>query len=144
MDRRTALAGLAATIALPGLSLPARASTPDLRFRDLYERGTNLSDYAASLEGLRIEMTGYMAPPLKPEIEFFVLTRLPMAVCPFCNDAADWPTDLVVAYSSTPLEVVRYSDLIRVEGTFETGVKTDAETGFVSLVRLMDVRYRKL
>ena len=50
MDRRTALAGLAATITLPALTLPARASTPDLRFRDLYSRGTQLSDYAASLE----------------------------------------------------------------------------------------------
>lgn len=144
MDRRTVLAGMTATIALPTLITPARAATPDLRFRDLYARGTNLSDYAASLEGQRIEMTGYMAPPLKPEINFFVLTRLPMAVCPFCSDAADWPTDLVVSYSEQPLDVVRYSDLIRVEGRFETGIKTDVETGFVSLVRLMDVSYRKL
>lgn len=144
MDRRTALAGLAATLALPALAVPARAATPDLRFRDLYSRGTRLSDYAASLEGQRIEMTGYMAPPLKPEIDFFVLTRMPMAVCPFCSDAADWPTDLVVSYSRSPLEVVRYSDLIRVEGRFETGIKTDPDTGFVSLVRLMDVSYRKL
>lgn len=143
MDRRTALAGLAA-LTLPALTLPARAATPDLRFRDLYSRGTELTDYAAALEGQRIEMTGYMAPPLKPEINFFVLTRMPMAVCPFCSDAADWPTDLVVSYSSRPLDVVRYSDLIRVEGRFETGIHTDPETGFVSLVRLMDVSYRKL
>lgn len=141
MDRRTVLAGLAASAAL---TIPARAATPDLRFRDLYSRGTELSDYAAGLEGLRIEMTGYMAPPLKPEIDFFVLTRMPMAVCPFCSDAADWPTDLVVSYSRSPFDVVRYSDLIRVEGTFETGIKTDQNTGFVSLVRLMDVSYRKL
>lgn len=142
MDRRTALAGIAATLALP--ALPARARTPDLRFRDLYTRGTTLSDYASALVGQRIEMTGYMAPPLKPEIDFFVLTKLPMATCPFCNDASDWPTDLVVSYSKIPLDVVRYSDLIRVEGTFETGLHTDKATGFVSLVRLMDVSYRKL
>ncbi len=89
-------------------------------------------------------MIGYMAPPLKPEVKFFVLTRLPMATCPFCNDAADWPTDLVLAYSQGPLTVVRFSDLIRVEGTFETGFVTDPDTGFVSFVRLRDIAYSRV
>ena len=143
MDRRQFIVTSAAMGAalLPGTALAAPAS---LRFRDLYSRGMELSTQAAALEGQRIEMTGYMAPPLKPEIDFFVLTKLPMATCPFCNDATDWPTDLVVSYSAQPLEVVRFSSLIRVEGRFETGFKTDPNTGFVSFVRLMDVGYRTL
>ena len=143
MDRRKFIVTSAAMGAalLPGA---ARAASASLRFRDLYSRGMELSAQAKSLEGQRIEMTGYMAPPLKPEIDFFVLTKLPMATCPFCNDASDWPTDLVVSYSTKPLEVVRFSSLIRVDGRFETGFKTDPDTGFVSFVRLMDIEYHKL
>lgn len=140
MDRRLFLAGLAAAAA----ATPALAAAPALRFRDLYSRGTQLTDRAAALSGQVIAMTGYMAPPLKPEVPFFVLTKLPMATCPFCNDAQDWPVDMVVAYAGDPIAVVRFSDLIRVEGRFETGVWTDPDTGFVSLLRLRDVRYEKL
>ena len=89
-------------------------------------------------------MVGYMAPPLKPEIDFFVLTKLPMSTCPFCESEAQWPDDLVLALAGEPVSVVRYTDLIRVSGHFETGFKTDPGTGFVSFVRLLDVRYEKL
>ena len=143
MDRRGFLAGAVAAL---GLALPGRAlaSTPTLKFRDLYIRGKELSDKARALEGLEIEMVGYMAPPLKPEIDFFVLTKLPMSVCPFCETEAQWPEDIVLAKTSGPVEAVRYTELIRVKGTFETGFKTDEETGFVSFVRLMDVRYDRI
>jgi len=143
MDRRTFVAAFAAGLALPALVRPALADTPSLRFRDLYSRGMELTPQTAALDGTAISITGYMAPPLKPEVDFFVLTRLPMATCPFCNDAADWPTDLVVAYAKNPIDVVRYSTLITVEGRFETGFKTDANTGFVSFLRLMDVTYNR-
>ena len=89
-------------------------------------------------------MTGYMAPPLKPEIDFFVLTRRPMSVCPFCETEAEWPIDIVLAFSEKPVEVVRYTDLIRGTGRFETGFDTDEETGFVSFLRLRDISYRRL
>jgi hypothetical protein len=144
MDRRSFLSGLAlagTTPLLPGLVQPAFADLPSIRFRDLYSRGRELTPEAAALEGQTIEMVGYMAPPLKPEVNFFVLTKLPMATCPFCNDAADWPIDLVLAYSQVPIDVVRFSQLIRVTGRFETGFVTDAETGFVSFLRLQDVSY---
>ncbi|MGB6116867.1 MAG: hypothetical protein WBF87_01480 [Mesorhizobium sp.] len=143
MDRRDLLLGLAASaVALP--AVPALASTPTLKFRDLYSRGTMLTDLAKSLEGRTVDMIGYMAPPLKPEIDFFVLTKLPMSTCPFCESEAQWPDDLVLALTKEPVEVVRYTDLIRVTGRFETGVRKDENTGFVSLVRLVDVSYRKL
>ena len=31
---------------------------------------------------------------------FFVLTRIPMAVCPFCDSEANWPDDLVLVETS--------------------------------------------
>ncbi|SFD18648.1 hypothetical protein [Devosia psychrophila] len=46
--------------------------------------------------------------------------------------------------AADPIDVVRFSTLIMAEGRFETGFKTDADTGFASFLRLMDVRYRKL
>jgi hypothetical protein len=143
MNRRDILGGLAAS-ALAARVTPAFAAPTPLKFRDLYVRGNDLTEKARSLEGKPVEMIGYMAPPLKPEVRFFVLTKLPMSTCPFCESEAQWPDDLVLALSSEPLNVVRYTDLIRVGGIFEAGFKTDPETGFVSFVRLLDVSYSKL
>ena len=142
MDRRAFLAVASASLAMPSLVLADGATV--LRFADLYVRGRQLTDTAAALEGQRVQMTGYMAPPLKPEIDFFVLTRRPMSVCPFCETEAEWPIDIVLAFSEKPVEVVRYTDLIRVTGRFETGFDTDEETGFVSFLRLRDISYRRL
>lgn len=139
IDRRMMLAGCAALAARP-----AFADTETLKFRDLYVRGRELTEQAANLAGRRVEMVGYMAPPLKPEIDFFVLTRLPMSTCPFCETEAQWPTDIVLAKSDRPVQVVRYTDLIRVTGIFETGFETDPETGFMSFLRLTDIDYRRL
>lgn len=142
MDRRDFLAVAGASLAMPSLVLADGATA--LRFADLYVRGRQLTDTAAALEGQRVQMTGYMAPPLKPEIDFFVLTRRPMSVCPFCETEAEWPIDIVLAFSEKPVEVVRYTDLIRVTGRFETGFDIDEETGFVSFLRLRDISYRRL
>lgn len=143
MHRRTFL-GLAATTTLAGslgAITPAFADLPSLRFRDMYSRGKDLSDASLALQGQRIVMTGYMAPPLKLEINFFVLTKTPMATCPFCDDATDWPNDIVLSYFADEIKFTRFSNLIRVEGTFDTGTQTDGPTGFVSKVRLLDTRY---
>ena len=51
-----------------------------------------------ALAGHRVRMQGFMAPPLKAEAKFFVLTERPMALCPFCSSDADWPPDIVVVY----------------------------------------------
>ncbi|SMO38308.1 hypothetical protein [Paracoccus laeviglucosivorans] len=135
---------LASGLALPLLSVPALAAPAQLKFRNLYSRGRDLTAEAAALNGKAVEMIGYMAPPLKPEIDFFVLTKLPMSVCPFCENEAQWPDDIVLALTDGPVDPVRYTDLIRATGTFETGFETDPETGFVSFVRLRDTRYEKL
>ena len=138
MDRRQFVSTLAlgALLGTAGLATPASAALPSLRFRDMYRRGKDLSEAALILEGQRIEMIGYMAPPLK--------TKTPMATCPFCDDATDWPNDIVVSYFEGDLQFTRFSNLIRVEGTFDTGIKTDPDTGFVSKVRLLDIAYKVL
>ena len=146
MDRRQFVSTLAlgALLGTAGLATPASAALPSLRFRDMYRRGKDLSEAALVLEGQRIEMIGYKSPPLKPEINFYVLTKTPMATCPFCDDATDWPNDIVVSYFEGDLQFTRFSNLIRVEGTFDTGIKTDPDTGFVSKVRLLDIAYKVL
>ncbi len=138
---------IAAPLPLLGLSLfgtPGWAAPQQLKFRDLYSRGRELTPEARALEGQEVSMIGYMAPPLKPEIDFFVLTKLPMSTCPFCETEAQWPDDIVLAMTDAPVRPVRYTDLIRVRGRFETGFETDPETGFVSFIRLRSTKYERL
>jgi hypothetical protein len=111
-----------------------------LSFEDLYSRvtvrGVEFSPKLKSLNGKRVVMEGYMAPPLKPRLTFFVLTKLPLATCPFCSSAADWPPDIVLVILPKGREVEPVTSRIRVLGRLEIGVKEDPETGFVSLVRI--------
>ncbi len=112
----------------------------DLTFSEFYDgfnmrTGLVLSDKLVSLDGETVVMEGYVAPPLKPEIDFFVLTSIPLASCPFCSTAADWPDDIALVY--LPQAEVAYSAYpVRVTGKLEVGSSVDAETGMVSLVRI--------
>ncbi|WP_252973391.1 hypothetical protein [Thermus thermophilus] len=81
-------------------------------------------------------MTGWMAPPLKPKLDFFVLTKVPLATCPFCSTAADWPPDIVLVIMPKGQEAKPTTRCIRVTGRLDIGVKEDSQTGFVSLVRI--------
>jgi plasmid replication initiation protein len=87
-------------------------------------------------------MRGYMAPPLKPMLDFFVLTEVRLAYCPFCSSAAEWPDDIAVVYTPSPMRATERA--IMVEGTIETGSKVDAQTGMLSLVRIYADRIGKL
>jgi hypothetical protein len=124
------------------------AAADGLTFAELYQaqtvRGLELSAKSRALTGKPVQMLGYMAPPLKPEVEFFVLTRSPVALCPFCNSDADWPSDIVVVY---PREREAWSQdglPVAVSGVLEIGAKVDAKTGFVSLVRIVDATVKSL
>jgi hypothetical protein len=142
-DRRTII-GSALGLVLPGTaSLAASASTP-LKFNDVYQAGMEFSPLTTNLNGQTVEMRGYMAPPLKAQSTFFVLTRLPMSFCPFCDKAADWPEDIVLVFTPDVIDVVPYNFLIAVSGRLDIGTSTDAETGFVSRLRLLDAAYRRL
>ncbi len=119
---------------------PALAGTDPIKLRTLYDRKT-ISDMANALNGSRIAVEGYMAPPLKAESSFFVLTRRPMSVCPFCETEAEWPNDIVAVYTKRIVDVVPYNVKIVTTGTLELGAFKDPETGFVSMVRLMDASF---
>lgn len=138
---RRSLVGLACLA--PFAALPARAA--DLvTFADLSVADDVFTEKARKLAGRPVQMHGYMAPPLKPEIDFFVLTSLPTAICPFCDAAASWPDDIVLVQLSRPVRALAYDTLLNVSGTLDIGEQTDAATGFVSLVRLREAKYTKV
>lgn len=112
----------------------------EIKFSEMYSgsssRGLKFSEKLTALNGKKVVITGYMAPPLKPSFTFFVLTRQPMAICPFCSSDASWPEDIILVYlpkgeSRTPTE-----SILTVTGTLELGSHTDPDTGFVSQARI--------
>jgi hypothetical protein len=131
-------------LALAATSLGATNANTDKRlsFDSLYKSvgvlGITFSEQAKALVGQEVVMRGFMAPPLKPESHFFVLTREPVAVCPFCSSDAQWPVDIVVIYLRGKLAPVDFSRRIEVTGRLEMGSWTDPQTGFVSQVRIVD------
>lgn len=128
---------MALILALTGMTA---AFAEELSFDEIYsgyqDGGLVFSDKVQSLEGGSVTMQGYMAPPLTPTIHFFVLTAVPMSICPFCNSDADWPEDIVVVKVNEPITALPYDTPITVTGTLETGSETDEETGFVSQLRI--------
>src|SRR5258708_2421860 len=132
------LAGLA-----PFACLPARAAEL-VTFGDISGADARHPATARRLAGRGVGMRGYRAPPLKPEIDFFVLTSLPTAICPFCDAAASWPDDIVLVQLSRPVRALAYDRLLNVSGILEIGIETDAATGFVSLVLPRDAKYLKV
>ena len=106
-------------------------------FADLWSESAEFSERAKELAGKTVEMRGYMAPPLKPEVEFYVLTSTPMATCPFCDSEATWPKDIVLVMLARPRSTQSYSRPISVSGILDIGTQTDEKTGFVSRVRLL-------
>lgn len=137
----TLLAGLPLLMA----TRPAAAATPSLSFDQLYSKfgvlGLEFSEKVKSLAGQEITIKGFMAPPLKAEAAFFVLTEIPMSICPFCSTDSDWPDNIVVVYLGEKQTFVQPSQTIEASGVLEFGSWTDPETGFVSLLRLRNAEY---
>lgn len=149
LDRRSFLAlapaGAAALLALPG---PALARDATIAFGELYAQfgvlGLVFSDRVKALTGKPVTMRGFMAPPLKAEANFFVLTEIPLALCPFCSSDADWPDDIVVVYLDRASTFEQANGLIEVSGRLEAGSWRDPETGFLSLLRIVGADYRRV
>lgn len=144
MQRRTLLLSLGTT--LIGVTPTARAQTPAITFDDMYAGssvlGLTFSDTLKKLSGQRIRIQGFMAPPLKAEADFLVLTKEPVSLCPFCNSDQDWPNDIILVKLGKRRDFVQSNTLIEVTGMLQIGSETDEKTGFVSLVRLVDADYR--
>ena len=139
LSRRLILGGV--LITLPGIACAREM----LRFDGLYKnygvRGMEFSDRLVTLSGSVIAITGYMAPPLKAESKFFVLSREPLSICPFCESDANWPVDIVVIYLRRVGPLSEAGARVIVTGRLETGSWTDPESGFVSLLRVVDAEY---
>jgi hypothetical protein len=146
MRRRSLLAIAAIGIALSGLHTAWAGEK--VRFEEMYKAsgvlGLELSDKLVALNGKPVEILGFMAPPLKAEAGFFVLTREPVSLCPFCDSEADWPSDIIIVYLREGVRFSQTNRAISVSGTLEVGSKLDPKTGFVSLVRLIDADYHSI
>lgn len=119
----------------------AMAAAATLAFNELYVRGTEPTEKTRSLAGKLVTMQGFMAPPLKAEADFFVLTKMPMAVCPFCDSTMDWPDDIVLVLTDGLVDMQPFTASITVEGVLSIGFRKEVETGFVSFVRLESARF---
>jgi hypothetical protein len=141
--RRQFLFRLAALLASP-LVEAAELLTFDGLYQSNGVLGLKFAERTLELKGRSVRLRGFMAPPLKPESNFFVLTREPVAICPFCSSDGEWPVDIVVVYTSKTVIPNNFSERIEVEGTLEIGSFIDPSSGFVSQLRLRDSVFRKL
>ncbi len=139
MIRRTFLAALA----LLPTGLARAADEPALKLRDLYNKDLSFSDRALAAQGNRVSIAGFMAPPLKADSVFFVLTKMPMAVCPFCEPGTPWPDDILAVYAKRVVAVIPFNVPITVTGILELGDAVDPELGFYSKVRLTDATFAR-
>lgn len=134
-------------LAAPFLAAGRAHAADRLRFDELYAgwsvTGLRFSDRAKAMAGSTTEMSGFMAPPLKAEADFFVLTREPLSMCPFCSSDAEWPPDIVVAYLRHEAQPTAPNVVITVTGRLEIGSWTDPGSGFVSQARLRDASVRR-
>jgi len=142
-SRRRFLLGVVALLASP-LLRAAELLSFDTLYKSNTVLGLKFADRTLELRGRSVRLRGYMAPPLKPESNFFVLTREPVAICPFCSSDAEWPVDIVVVYAAKTVIPSNFSERIEVEGTLEVGSFIDVNTGFVSQLRLRDSVFHKL
>ncbi len=132
--------GISAISATP---IGAQAEAPvSLKFSEFYDASTtplqfNLSEKLLSANGRRVTVSGWVAPPLKPDLDFFVLTRRRLGVCPFCSSSADWPEDIIlVTLTDFSYRNSGEPEPVTVTGLLEVGEATDETTGFFSLLRL--------
>ncbi len=139
MRRRQFAAILA--FAAPPLAL---AAPPRIRMFELYQDDLSFSAAAKKLNGSVISMQGFMAPHLKVESDFFVLSNSPVETCPFCASEDEWINTIVFVRMKKRQQAVSPGDLLQVQGRLELGPQKDMATGFVSRVRLVDASFQRL
>jgi hypothetical protein len=140
LTRRTLL--IAAALG-PGLCIPAAAARR-VRMFELYDDNNDFSQVAKELNGQRVAMQGFMAPHLKVDSDFFILSNTPVETCPFCAAEGDWIDSIVFVRMRRKQEAVDPGAVIMVEGKLEIGPEKDPETGFFSKVRITDADFRRI
>jgi hypothetical protein len=143
MQRRHLLHGAAALLPLLPVGVMAQA-VPRIRMFELYTPDMAFSDLARKLAGKPITIQGFMAPHLKVESDFFVLSNTPVDTCPFCESEDQWIDTIIFVRMKKRQEAARPGQLIQVSGRLEIGPQTDKATGFVSRVRLADASFERL
>ena len=141
ITRREVIVGAGGALLSP--ALPALAEAP-MRMRALYNPDMSFSPLAAARNGQTVLFNGFMAPPLRAISRFFVLTKRPMAVCPFCESEADWPDDIIAVYTKRIVTMVPFNVRIQVRGTLILGAYTDPATKFVSRLRLTKASFYRI
>lgn len=145
LTRRKALQLTAGAGLFVPFSAFAEEAVAKLAFSEMYlPGGTEFSLRIKRFDRQRVLIAGYMAPPLKPDADFFVLTSMPMATCPYCDDAGNWPDDIVFVRTKGIVRATEFDRRIGVTGILELGADIDKGTGFVSLVRLTNATYSRI
>ena len=131
--------------ALLCLTGTAKAATPELSFDELYSGGGVLglqfSDKVEGLSGQRVIIKGFMAPPLRPGPPSSHAN--PWLCARSASQTRTGPTTSLSSTFPQP-ELRQNNSTIEVEGVLEIGSHRDADTGFISQLRLRDARFRKL
>lgn len=140
MNRRLALLSIAAAMPLVALA----QAVPRIRMFELYQPDMSFSDLAKRLAGKPVSIQGFMAPHLKVESDFFVLSNTPVDTCPFCESEDQWIDTIIFVRMKRRQDAVRPGDLIQVQGRLDIGPQKDDATGFVSRVRLLDATFQRL
>jgi hypothetical protein len=121
---------------------------PLLSFKDIYATtgviGLRLGDRAKELAQQPVRIRGYMAPPIVDAADYFVLTRSPALICPFCEPGSGWPDDVVLVQLERDSRFVDPAQPIEVAGIFDIGAARDERTGTIRLVRLLDAAWHTL
>ena len=111
---------------------------------ELYNEVGGFSDRAHALQGQTVSLQGFMAPHLKVDSDFFILSNSPVETCPFCVSEGDWTDGIVFVRMRRRQPATAPGVLILAEGRLEIGPATDAATGFVSRVRLADATFSRV
>lgn len=131
-------------LTLPALASVALAEVPSIRMFELYGDKLAFSATAKRLNGTIVRMQGFMAPHLKVESDFFVLSNSPVETCPFCESEDKWIDSIIFVRMKKRQAAAHPGTLIQVAGRLDIGPHTDTATGFVSRVRLLDASYKVL
>ena len=144
ITRRVFGTGLASLAVLP-MATPSFAAPKRIRMGSLYDYGNNMafSETAKQLAGTEVEMQGFMAPHLKVDSDFFILSNQPVESCPFCESEDQWIDTIVFVVMRERQEAIDPGTLIWTRGILDIGPATDEATGFVSRVRLLKADFYK-